>query len=440
MVVFDEQKIELLISQCRFSEAAANLVVSQAQDVRAERQRKRFLRSVYAMTSNDRALGSLVDPVLLSLGSVSEIASYHDAMTGGATFQDQLVAGVVLTWSSDSHGAYRLFRTAHERASEEHRPSFAAAALERLAQHAVLFGDIELARTTYDELIRFASEHSLTQWLLRCVASAARLAIDTDDLESAEQLLEYARATSPPDSAATLFAPIDVHIALEKGHDTLARDLISREIIDAALYCSAPETAISATLAVAIAGDGVDAQLPIVPALRRAIFQAQADAAGVELLAMAAKYGDITAARFGARALAAVPAPNRPYLKAHRMLARAQVFARRGNYAASVDCASDAARAFNALGVRRWTNEAMLLLVRAERSYLRRGNGSVLERLTERERQVADLIRRGASNREVADTLTISEHTVERHVSSILGRLGLRSRWQIPDAFDKRKD
>ncbi len=51
--------------------------------------------------------------------------------------------------------------------------------------------------------------------------------------------------------------------------------------------------------------------------------------------------------------------------------------------------------------------------------------------LTEREQQVADLIRRGARNREVASALQISEHTVERHVSSILGRLGLRSRWQI---------
>ncbi|MEO6835146.1 MAG: helix-turn-helix transcriptional regulator [Candidatus Tumulicola sp.] len=47
---------------------------------------------------------------------------------------------------------------------------------------------------------------------------------------------------------------------------------------------------------------------------------------------------------------------------------------------------------------------------------------------------MAHLVRRGASNREVAHTLQISEHTVERHVSSILSRLGLRSRWQIVDA------
>ncbi|MBV8530662.1 MAG: helix-turn-helix transcriptional regulator, partial [Candidatus Eremiobacteraeota bacterium] len=59
-----------------------------------------------------------------------------------------------------------------------------------------------------------------------------------------------------------------------------------------------------------------------------------------------------------------------------------------------------------------------------------RSRGSAL---TGREQQVAHLIRRGARNREVALALQISEHTVERHVSSILGRLGLRSRWQIID-------
>ncbi|MGA9944581.1 MAG: helix-turn-helix transcriptional regulator, partial [Candidatus Cybelea sp.] len=60
--------------------------------------------------------------------------------------------------------------------------------------------------------------------------------------------------------------------------------------------------------------------------------------------------------------------------------------------------------------------------------------------LTGREEQVAQLIRRGARNREVAAALQISEHTVERHVSSILGRLGLRSRWQIADSGKHAQD
>jgi DNA-binding CsgD family transcriptional regulator/predicted negative regulator of RcsB-dependent stress response len=51
--------------------------------------------------------------------------------------------------------------------------------------------------------------------------------------------------------------------------------------------------------------------------------------------------------------------------------------------------------------------------------------------LTEREREVAILIAQGKSNREIADSLTITERTAETHVRNILNRLGLTSRIQI---------
>ncbi|MBV8723990.1 MAG: response regulator transcription factor, partial [Candidatus Eremiobacteraeota bacterium] len=94
--------------------------------------------------------------------------------------------------------------------------------------------------------------------------------------------------------------------------------------------------------------------------------------------------------------------------------------------------AGDAARAFSAMGLRRYADEAMALLVRHTGGPCR-PRGKPRSTLTQREEQIANLIRRGARNREIASALQISEHTVERHVSSILGRLGLRSRWQIGD-------
>ncbi|MFC4138601.1 MULTISPECIES: helix-turn-helix transcriptional regulator [unclassified Microbacterium] len=54
-----------------------------------------------------------------------------------------------------------------------------------------------------------------------------------------------------------------------------------------------------------------------------------------------------------------------------------------------------------------------------------RGDGA---ELTERERQVLDLISEGRSNREIADQLFISIKTVSVHVSSILRKLGVASR------------
>ena len=61
-------------------------------------------------------------------------------------------------------------------------------------------------------------------------------------------------------------------------------------------------------------------------------------------------------------------------------------------------------------------------------------------RLTRRERDVAELVARGLSNRQIAATLVISPRTAESHVENLLTKFGFTSRGQITAWYLKRHD
>ena len=54
-----------------------------------------------------------------------------------------------------------------------------------------------------------------------------------------------------------------------------------------------------------------------------------------------------------------------------------------------------------------------------------------LERVTPRERQIVDLLSVGASNKEIAKRLNVTERTVKAHLTAIFRKLGLSGRLQL---------
>jgi DNA-binding CsgD family transcriptional regulator len=58
--------------------------------------------------------------------------------------------------------------------------------------------------------------------------------------------------------------------------------------------------------------------------------------------------------------------------------------------------------------------------------------------LTRREAQIARLLSRRATNREIAEQLDLSPHTVRHHIENIFAKLGIHSRRAIADRCPER--
>ncbi len=74
---------------------------------------------------------------------------------------------------------------------------------------------------------------------------------------------------------------------------------------------------------------------------------------------------------------------------------------------------------------------------RALREMVRPGESAV-EPLSERERAVLVLLAQGASNKDIAERLVITEGTVKNHVSNVLGKLRAENRTQAADIARRR--
>jgi DNA-binding NarL/FixJ family response regulator len=128
-----------------------------------------------------------------------------------------------------------------------------------------------------------------------------------------------------------------------------------------------------------------------------------------------------------------------PLLAARARLAEGRALAAAHRRPAAVEALRAAESALDRFGARRDRDEAVRELRRLGHRVVRRprpDRDRDESPLTAREREIAELVAAGRSNREIAQQLVLSNRTVEAHLRNIFAKLGVRSRVELVRAVD----
>jgi DNA-binding NarL/FixJ family response regulator len=140
-----------------------------------------------------------------------------------------------------------------------------------------------------------------------------------------------------------------------------------------------------------------------------------------------------------AAAEAHAAAVDAPLTAARARLAEGRALAAAGRRRAALDALIDAEAAFDEYGALRRRSQAARELRRLGHRVLRPA-AATPDGLTAREREIADLIAAGRTNREVAGQLVLSTRTIEAHVRNIYAKLGVRSRVELARDYQRVDD
>jgi DNA-binding CsgD family transcriptional regulator len=121
-----------------------------------------------------------------------------------------------------------------------------------------------------------------------------------------------------------------------------------------------------------------------------------------------------------------------PFERGRTLLVRGAVQRRDKRKREARDTLTKALEVFDGLGAALWSERTRAELARIG------GRAASSLTLTPTEARVAELVAAGGTNREVADALFVSVHTVEANLKRIYRKLGIRSRTELASTFPSR--
>jgi DNA-binding CsgD family transcriptional regulator len=311
-------------------------------------------------------------------------------------------------------------RVAADFAERRRCPFLAAYCRTTYGSLQTLHGRWSEAEATLTEAIRaFDAGHRGLR--VHATLKLADLYVNQGRLEAAEVLL-----TGFEDFGAAVIPLARLHLA--RGEFTLARALLEQALDDGAVTPNQIPLLLLLVEATLAGDDGAAAER----AAER-LTEGAAQTGSDFLLAQAElargqvrrARGDVEALASFRAALARLGAYEQSLIAARARYAMAETL-RESDWAGAVTWARAALASFERIGAAREADRAAFLLRElgaGGRSAPRRREG-----LSQREGEVLALLAHGLTNREIGERLFISPKTVERHMTQILGKLGLRSR------------
>ncbi len=298
-------------------------------------------------------------------------------------------------------------------------------------------GDLDRAERTYSEALTGVLQTGEGAWMDDLSVVPHWIRVVRGDVEGARAIEARTRARLDANpllaherwSTMLGMAELEFTLGDTASAERLIDDLSAMIVgvpLKAASLCEFVTLAIEVFVGVGRVGDGASLAAEHLDTLRSrhvAWISAEADRAEAILLAAT---GDIDLARARSDAAVSVAATaGIPMVHGRALLTAGEIRRRARQKAQAREALTAATAVFERLGARLWLERARSELARVA---ARRPEGAPL---TATERQVVDLVAAGRSNKEIADALFMSVHTVEAYLTRLFRSLGVQSRTEL---------